>query len=618
MHTDGNKTKKTKSRLDVLGRFMSGYWRYFAAGTVVSALSILFSFMMPQVIRVTVDSVIGDSPFDLPKFLTSYIEEIGGRDFLRGNIWVCALAAVVFAVLSCVCTYFYRLFVAKGSEGVIKSLRDSLYRHIQHLPYKWHVSIQTGDIIQRCTSDVDVVRNFLSAQLTELFRTTILVAFAMYFMFAMNVTLAAVAAVFVPFTVAFTAVFYGSIAKRFKTADEAEGDLSACVQENLTGVRVVRAFGQEAAEIERFEKKNSLFADLWIKLGKVMSWYWSTGEVTTGSMVLSVVALGSYFAVSGKLLLGEYLVFLYYVSMIAWPVRSFGRIIGDMSKMSVSLERLGEILDAEEEKDDPAGKTPDMSGDIAFGDVGFAYDGGGDVLSHLSFTIPGGATFGVLGGTGSGKSTLTYLLTRLYDLAPGCGKITVGGVDLREMRLSHVRKSVGLVLQEPFLFSRTIAENIASLEPNPPMAEIREAAKTAALDDTVMDFDKGYDTVIGERGVTLSGGQRQRVAIARMLMQKAPIMIFDDSLSAVDALTDQKIRAALSKRESSSTTIIISHRITTLMHADCILVLQNGRLAEIGTHGELLAKNGLYKKVFDLQGGADGAAGVPAGKGGES
>ncbi len=599
---------RKKRKFGVLTRFLRGHLRFFAAATLISALSILLNFLMPQVVRVTVDSVIGDAPFDLPDFVVRLLENIGGREFLRQNIWVSAAMAVVFAVLSCVCTYLYRLFVAKGSEGVIKSMRNALYRHIQHLPYQWHVSTQTGDIIQRCTSDVDVVRNFLASQLTELFRTVVLVAFALSFMFSMDAVLASVTAAFIPFTVITTAVFFGAIAKRFKIADEAEGDLSSCVQENLTGVRVVRAFGQEAAEIERFEKKNSLFAELWIKLGRVMSLYWSTGGITTGIMELVVVAVGSYFAVSGRLLLGEYLVFLYYAAMIAWPVRAFGRILGDMSKMGVSLERLGEILDEPEEIDDPNGKTPDMSGDIAFEDVSFAYEGGGDVLSHLSFKIPGGCTFGVLGSTGSGKSTLTYLLTRLYDLAPGCGRITVGGVDVKEMRLSHVRKNVGLVLQEPFLFSRTIAENIASLDPNPPMGEIREAARVAALDETVLGFEKGYDTVIGERGVTLSGGQRQRVAIARMLMQKTPIMVFDDSLSAVDALTDQKIRAALSAREGSATTIIISHRITTLMHADCILVLKNGELAEIGSHGELLEKNGLYKRVYDLQGGAERAS----------
>ncbi|MGI6193571.1 MAG: ABC transporter ATP-binding protein, partial [Christensenellales bacterium] len=312
------KPKKTKG-LRVLYRFMPGHWRFFIGATVVSALSILLNFLMPQVVRVTVDSIIGDAPFDLPAFVVRWIEGIGGREFLRANIWICAILAVLFSVLSCVCTYLYRLFVAKGSEGVIRSMRNTLYRHIQHLPYKWHVSTQTGDIIQRCTSDVDVVRNFLASQLTELFRTVILVVFAMSFMLSMDVALTAITAAFIPITVVTTAVFFGKIARSFKIADEAEGELSSCVQENLTGVRVVRAFGQEAAEIERFEKKNNEFSQLWIKLGKTMSIFWSTGGISTGMMELIVVAVGSYFAVSGRLLLGEYLVFLYYASMIAWP-----------------------------------------------------------------------------------------------------------------------------------------------------------------------------------------------------------------------------------------------------------------------------------------------------------
>jgi len=599
------KQRKNKGNLRFFGRFLKGFRWLFALGAAASVLSILFNFLMPQVIRITVDSVIGDEPFELPAFLAERLMAAGGRELLRENLWICAVAAVAFAVLSGVSTYLYRLCIARGSEGAVKSLRDALYSHIQRLPYKWHISVQTGDIIQRCTSDVDVVRNFLTTQLMELFRTAALVALAMSFMYSMNGTLSTIALAFVPVTVAYSAIYYSIIARRFQVADEAEGDLSAMVQENLTGVRVVRAFGRESYEIDRFEQKNERFARLWIRLGKVMGCYWGLGDLTTAVLVMTIVLVGSIFTIRGKILLGEYLVFLYYTGMLTWPIRSFGRILADMSKMNVSLLRLREILEAEEEQEREEDQTPDMSGDIVFSHVSFAYEGGKEILHDLSFTIPAGSTFGILGGTGSGKSTITYLLTRLYDLPEGCGSITVGGVDLRNIRLSHVRKNVGLVLQEPFLFSRTIAQNIAAFRPEAPFEEIREAAKTAALDEAVMGFSEGYDTIVGERGVTLSGGQRQRVAIARTLMQGAPVMIFDDSLSAVDTETDQKIRAALSEKTSRATTVLISHRITTLRQADCILVLEDGRAAQLGTHEQLCAQEGIYRRIYRLQGAAE-------------
>ena len=600
-----NKKQKSGGNLRFFSRFLKGFSGLFALGALASVCSIFFNFLLPQVIRLTVDSVIGDAPANLPGALGRAFSEGGARAFLRENLWVCALAAVGFAILSGVFTYLYRLAIAKGSEGAIKNLRDALYSHIQRLPYRWHISVQTGDIIQRCTSDVDVVRTFLSTQLMELFRTVALVALAMSFMYSMNGTLSTIALIFVPVTVAYSCIYYRLIAKRFQAADEAEGDLSARVQENLTGVRVVRAFGREAYEMERFTKANNLFADLWIRLGKVMGCYWGLGDLTTSTLTMTMVLVGTAFTVRGTILPGEYLVFLYYTGLLAWPIRSFGRILADMSKMNVSIVRLREILEAPEETEDENALTPPMDRDIVFSDVSFSYEEKHPVLKHLSFKIPAGSTFGVLGGTGSGKSTLTYLLTRLYDLPEGSGSITVGGVDLRNIRLSHVRKNVGLVLQEPFLFSRTIAENIAAFRPDAPLEEIRAAAKTAALDDAVLNFSEGYDTVVGERGVTLSGGQRQRVAIARTLLQGAPVMIFDDSLSAVDTETDQKIRAALAEKTGGATTILISHRINTLRRADCILVLENGRMAQMGTHDELSKEEGIYRRICLLQGAAD-------------
>lgn len=297
---------------------------------------------------------------------------------------------------------------------------------------------------------------------------------------------------------------------------------------------------------------------------------------------------------------GEFIAFISYNTMLIWPVRSLGRTISEMSKASVSVDRLCYIMNSDIETDKEDALTPDMNGTIAFEHVTFGY-GDTPVLKDVSFSIPQGTTFGILGGTGSGKSTLMYLMNRLYDLPKDNGKITIGGVDIADMKREWVRSHIGMVLQEPFLFSRTIAENIGITKEQVTLSEIRNAAAIACVDEAVMDFSKGYDTLVGERGVTLSGGQKQRTAIARMLMQKMPIMVFDDSLSAVDAETDAQIRQELNRNLKGSTKILISHRVTTLRQADCILVLDKGKVAEIGSHEELMEKQGIYWKIYQMQ-----------------
>ncbi|MBQ4051366.1 MAG: ABC transporter ATP-binding protein, partial [Oscillospiraceae bacterium] len=406
---------------------------------------------------------------------------------------------------------------------------------------------------------------------------------------------------FIPLVMGYSGIFYAKIAGRFRIADEAEGELTTTVQENLSGVRVVRAFGRERFEIERFDKKNINFSNLWIELGKLLSLYWCLGDLITGLQVMTIIVAGAFFAVQGELSLGEFLAFVSYNATLIWPVRGLGRILSEMSKAGVSIDRVAYILNAEEEIEPADAKTPAMTGDICFNDVTFSYEGVKPVLDHVSFTIPAGKTFAVLGSTGSGKSTMMHLLDRLFDLGEGQGSITVGGVDIREIRRDHLRKNIGLVLQEPFLYSRTIKENIAIAHPGVGLDDVRGAAGIACVDEAIDTFTDGYDTVVGERGVTLSGGQKQRVAIARMLMQNAPIMIFDDSLSAVDAETDAKIRAALHERMGDATVILISHRITTLMQADMILVLEDGKLSQMGTHNELIAKEGIYRQIYDIQ-----------------
>ena len=595
-------TGRGKAKLVV--RYLRPVAWLFALGLLMSLFSQVFNALIPQIVRVTVDSVLGTEKPQLPAALAGALPiETLRADPAMALVWA-AGAVVLFAVLRGFAIFGQRLFLARGSEGFVKGIRDELFSHIQRLPFAWHTAHQTGEMIQRCTSDVEVVRTFVCTQLVEVIRTVILVAVYLYAMFSMNVKLSLVSLAFIPVVALSSGLFYGRIAARFKVADEAEGELTTMVQENLTGVRVVRAFGRESFELGKFNEKNDRFSELWIKLGRVLAVYWASGTLLTCLQVMVILILGVVEAVRGELTLGGFLAFVSYNSTLAWPVRSLGRVLADMSKAGVSMDRVAYILRAEEERELPGAAEAPMDGDIVFSHVSFGYEGQ-EVLRDVSFTVPAGSTFAILGGTGSGKSTLVHLLDRLYDLGDGQGEITIGGRDIRLIERGYLRRNIGLVLQEPFLFSRTIRENIAAPRPGAAEAEIRRAAAIACVDEAVTEFPDGYDTLVGERGVTLSGGQKQRVAIARMLISGAPVMVFDDSLSAVDSETDAKIRAALRESLGRATVILISHRITTLMQAERILVLENGQVSDIGTHEELISRPGIYREIYDIQMSSD-------------
>ena len=591
-------------KLNLVARYLRGNLGFFAAALLCACLSMIFNALTPQIIKITVDSVLGEEPAQLPALLRGLIDLEGLKAEPIRALWLAAGAVVVVAILRGICTYGQRVNLSKGSEGFVKKIRDDLFRHIQHLDFEWHTAHSTGDIIQRCTSDVEVIRNFVCLQLVEVVRTVFLIVLYLSIMISMSPRLSLVSLVFIPVVGLSSGIFYRKISRRFQAADEAEGEVTTCAQENFTGVRVVRAFGRERFEEDRFAAKNNRFSQLWIRLGKLMSIYWASGTLLTCLQVMAVIVVGTIETVEGRMTLGGFIAFVGYNETLAWPVRALGRVLSDMSKAGVSMDRVGYILKAPEERDTPEAEDVELRGDIVFDHVTFGYEGQ-PVLKDVSFAIPQGSTFAVLGGTGSGKSTLIHLLDRLYDLGEGQGRITIGGRDIRTIRRECLRRQIGLVLQEPFLFSQTIRENIAATCPQAPEEELRRAAAVACVDEAIQEFPDGYETMVGERGVTLSGGQKQRVAIARMLMQHAPVMVFDDSLSAVDAETDTKIRTALREQVQGATVILISHRITTLMQADRILVLEDGRVADLGTHSELIARPGIYREIYEIQMSSD-------------
>ena len=602
--------EQRRSRASLIWRFLQGSKLLFLVSVLSAAVTALADMVNPQIIRVAVDNVIGDAEPNLPNFALRLIERVGGLAYLGRHLWIMALAMVAVALVKVVSQYLFRVCTTKASETMVKTMRDTLFAHIERLPFGWHMKNRTGDIIQRCTSDIDTMKNFVSEQLTSIFRIVILLVLSLSFMLSMDPLLTLIAFIPMPVIILYSLRFHGKIGAGFLDCDENEGKLSSMAQENLTGVRVVRAFGRERYERDRFAEQNEYYTGLWEKLAKVMSRYWSTADVLSGLQVMLVVVFGAVFCIRGRMIAGEYIAFISYNTLLVWPIRMLGRMISEMSKAGVSIERIAYMMDSEEEHDKPDAIEPDMRGDIRFEHVNFGYEGSPQMLYDIDFTMPAGTTLGILGGTGSGKSTMMALLDKLYPLAPENGRISIGGVDVADIRTEYLRKNIGMVLQEPYLFSRTIAENIAVTNPALTAEEIREAARAACLDETVEGFAKGYDTFVGERGVTLSGGQKQRAAIARTLAQDTPIMIFDDSLSAVDTETDAKIRAALQKRFGSASIILISHRITTLSKADKILVLDKGRIIEEGSHDELKTAGGIYQKIYEIQSGSAEEAAV--------
>lgn len=589
----GVKPRFTKASM--LGYFMKGSTPLFAAVIVTSLIITLLNVIVPKIIGFTVDSVLGDEP--VPQSYGYIVGLFGGIDHIKANIWIVAVAVAVIAAVTFVFHYSRMYFNTRANQVLMRRMRNTLFSHIQRLPLSFLNAHNTGDIIQRCTSDADTISRFISDQLISLFRIILLLVLSLVFMFMTDVRMAAIATAFIPPLIGYSLFFFFKAGRHFKKCDEEEGVLSTYAQENLTGVRVVRAFGRERYERDKFEKQNSYYTGLWVRLEKFMAMYWASSDLLAALQLLSIVVIGTVFCVHGQMTSGDLISFIAYNTMMIGPVRQLGRIISNLSKAGVSLGRIGEIMNADEEAYGEYEGA--ISGDIVFDGVGFEYEAGKPVLENVSFTVPQGSTLGIIGGTGSGKSTLGCLIDGLY--APTAGKITIGGRDVTQIPPATLRKNVGFVLQEGYIYSRTIAGNIGMATDGADDAGIRRAAEIARLADNVDGFANGYETVVGERGVTLSGGQKQRVAIARTVMRGTPYIIFDDSLSAVDSETDAQIRANLKSEFASATTVIISHRITTVMHADNIIVMDGGKVAECGTNAELIERNGIYRKIYDLQ-----------------
>lgn len=580
-------------------KLIKGNIALYIAAIISIAISTFIAMLEPMIIKITIDSIIANNPLNAPEPIENLIKLLGGREVLWRNLWICSLCLVILTTTRGIFLFLRGKLSSQAAENIAKNVREKLYDHIQNLPYGYHVNSESGDLIQRCTSDVDTVRRFFAMQLVDIGRAVFIVASALIMMLSLNKKMTLIAMCIVPLIFLFSYIFFYKIKYNFEKADTQEGVLTSILQENLSGVRVVKAFGRQTFEIEKYEKENKKYRDLNYKLINLLSNYWSISDLLCMVQIGLVLISGIYFANKGEISLGTLVVFNTYEGMLLWPVRQLGRILSDMGKMSVSLGRITNILDTPVEQEYGKALKPEIKGEISFENVSFQYEKDTEIIKDISFNVKKGETIAIVGPTGSGKSSLVHLLLRLYDY--NSGSIKIDGIELKDIERKWIRSNIGIVLQEPFLYSRTIKENIKIAKLDAKDIEIEKAATAAAVHEVITSFERGYDTVVGEKGVTLSGGQRQRVAIARTLIKNMPILIFDDSLSAVDSDTDRIIREELKKQSKDSTTFIISHRISTVMSADKIVVLNHGEIENIGNHEELVKKEGVYKRIWEIQ-----------------
>jgi len=585
--------------IKTINKYMKGLRARYLLGMSTSIVSQAAVVLAPIIIKITVDNILSNQAYQ-NSYQEGFVNLLGGREFLRGNLWLLGLAIFIVYLVRGLATFLRMYICPTTAEEATKKIKDRMYDTIQRLPYAEQKRLETGDLIQRCTSDIDTVRRLLAQQLPDVFTSGFLLIISVAMMVSLNLKLALLSIGILPISFVIAVIFFKRIKDKFDVYEEAESKLTVNLQETLSGVRIVKAFGMESYEKGKFDERNEGFRLIDFDLLMNFANYWTIADFLSYLQIAFVVIAGTVFAYRGDITVGTMIAFISYVNSLVWPVRNMGRILTEMSKTSVSVGRIEEIINSPIENLYENGKEYEIKGDIEFQNVDFKYDDGTDhVFKDVSFKVNKGQTLALIGPTGSGKSSMVALLARLHEY--NSGSIKIDGVELKDIDKGLIRENVGIVLQEPYLFNKTVGENIKLARPNVADEKMYEASKISSIHRDITGFDKQYDTVVGEKGISLSGGQKQRIAIARTIIRETPIMIFDDSLSAVDTETDIMIREALKSSNKESTRIIITHRISTAMDADIILVLDGGRIIERGTHSELLKMGGMYKRIYDIQ-----------------
>lgn len=574
----------TDNRLRGMWRLLTGFRGLYVGATITVGLAAIARTAFYYLIRYFTDDVLGQAD-------------------MRALLPLVALGFVALAVFQGVFTYLSGRWSAAAAEGITRRLRDYLYDHIQRLPFSYHDHTAAGELIQRATSDVDAVRRFYQDQAIGVGRISLLFLVNFIALLTLNTRLALISVILIPIVLGTSILFFRKLSALYEAFQEQEAKLSTTLQENLSGIRVVRAFARQQYEQDKFETDNWERFRRGRSLLLMHAAFWPSTDLLVGAQLLIGYYAGARLAIAGTITVGTFLAYLGILGWIIWPMRHLGRLIVDLSTGVVSFGRVIDIIRAEREPVDVGSYQPDgpLRGDVVFNEVGFSY--GADetrVLQNITFHAPPGHVVALIGSTGSGKTSLVNLLPRFYDYTSG--QITLDGVELRDYPAHYLRRQIGIVQQEPFLFSRTIRENITYGVDRPVTeAEVIAAAQAAAVHDVILTFPDGYNTLVGERGVTLSGGQKQRVTLARTLLKDPRILILDDATSSVDTETEAAIRDALLLLLPGRTTFIIAHRIQTVMNADLILVMDQGQIVQFGRHEDLLAEEGPYREIFDLQ-----------------
>ncbi len=578
------------NRLVGIWRTMRAFRAAYAGATAALAISALAKTATYLLLGYFADSVLQHSVY------------LGGTR--TATLALLGLGFVSLAAVEGTFSFVSGRLAAYTAEGITRRIRDFLFDHIQRLSFSYHSRTPTGDLIERVTSDVDALRRFFSEQAIGIGRIVLLFLINWLAILDLNRRLGLASVVVIPFIVLVSLWFFRKVTKRYEDYQAQEAILSTTLQENLTGVRVVKAFARQEYEIGKFEKDN------WGKYlkGRLLllmhSLFWPLSDVVLGFQLLFGFLFAATLAIRGEITLGNYLTYVGLVVWLIWPIRNLGRLIVQTSTGLVSYGRLMEIVKQTREPlaDGTVQPGGAVRGDIRFESVGFTYgDGEAEVLRDVSFHLQPGQSLALLGSTGSGKTSLVNLMPRFHEYT--AGHILLDGRELRDYSREYLRSQIGIVQQEPFLFSRSIRQNIIyGVGHSVSQVDVEQAARAAAIHDVIVSFPDGYDTLVGEKGVTLSGGQKQRLTLARTLLKNPRILILDDSMSSVDTETEAEIRAALVALMRDRTTFIIAHRIQSVMSADLILVLDKGQVVQIGQHADLVrAKGSIYRQIYDIQ-----------------
>ena len=597
---------ETTGQFSAIWRLVTSERRRYVLAFGALLVGTLLIYLIPLVPQAVLDVALGSEPEKASGISRTVIDWMGGPQLVADQLWIPGLLIGVIAIFAGTCVHFRQRFAAIAAQNIAVKLRSRIYDHVQRLPCRTMERQESGDLLQRCTSDVDTVVLFLSEQMMMIGRATAMILVPLPLLFAIDWRMSLVSMTLMTPIAMFSFIFFKRMRENFLEKDRAEGRLTATVNENLNGIRVVRSFARQSFEEERFDDRNATHRDLDNRLYVLMSRFWSLSDLLCFAQQGLVLGFGLWWLTQGSLEVGAFYFFISAVSMFLWPVRMSGRILAELGKALVAIGRISEILDkpVESEPEHPV-EPEQLDGSLTFEGVHLNH-GDLPVLAGMDFTIAPGETVALVGPAGSGKTTIVDLLLRLHDVDEG--RILLGDVPIDRMRRDFIRSRIAVVMQQPFLYSRSIGDNIAITQPGLEQDAIETAAIEACIHESIRTFDQGYETVVGERGLTLSGGQRQRVAIARALVQRPSILVLDDALSAVDTHTEADILEAIERRRGRHTTILIAHRLSTLQKADRVLVIEEGRITQEGRHADLIRQDGLYRRIWAIQGGREGGA----------